>query len=340
VAGGPLIPEGIEVAALLSAVAAFLLAYGLLAFYRVTLKPILLGIAAVFGVVRVGGFGHYARPLEPIVHAIEGAANGVDDALAAVVLANEHAIGFLWSQLARQTVWLGRTLGGFAYAVEQRFAHVAAVEVPDAVLRAMHATTVRVAKLTGQVAHVANVAVPDVRAGVGALRRYAHHELDALRIGYGRLARAVTVTLPADIRALDVTIGRTAKQARAHARRLTRLEELLGASAFAALTLSALGKLGLNWIRCPALSRVSKKHGCSPWQTLEHLLAPALDVLAFMDICAVAKLVRVAARTSRPVLRELLPAAQSLSCVGKHEIAAALPIHGAARPTVTVSLPL
>ncbi len=333
-------PVAIDLGAILALVLAFIVCYGFLFAYRGTLKPLLLGAAALFN-FRVGaGPVSLGRPMAAIARWITWVAEEIDYGLAQAVLATEKGTIKLWHGLAAQARFLGNLLGDLAETIEGKWrwfllafppaalawAAVHAAQQLPALWKAVHATgahvvnvTTKVVKQTTQVTHVTKVYVS----------KTVHQAIAAT-------AGAVTAPLPWTMERIN-WVGRTARQARAEARRLAKLLE---AGAFAGAVAVALGRLGASWIRCPSLQKIGKKHGCAPWRFLEHLIEPALDVLVFVDICVVASLIRRAATAARPVLTELLVGIDAALCKGHNQPPPELELHAAALPPVRAPLAL
>lgn len=73
---------------------------------------------------------------------------------------------------------------------------------------------------------------------------------------------------------------------------VTDLERWLGVKAglsnlqwAEALVATALGALGLGWLRCATLSNLFGKRGCALWQGLDDLLGLLLDAVLVVDLC-------------------------------------------------------
>lgn len=332
-AAGPAAPAVGEAATALALYAAFLVAFGLLYVWRHSLGAVLHTFAAWAKGVTVGIAGHGVHPLSPIADASDWIDSLVDNALSAAVEATQRGSLALFHLAGHQLQRIGDEIGGLAYDVSQAFVRTATVTVPAAVYRAQNAAVRRITSLERSVEHAIASTIPAIQGRISTLDRArkaaeAKAAREALTIDH-----AVTVTLPHEIAHVGGRVGSLERKAEREAGRLGRLEKLLAGAGFAALVLTALGRLGLNWIRCPALGRISKKHGCSPWQALEHVLAPALDVLVFLDICTIAAIVRTAATKARPVLDTIVVGADAALCGGKRHVPPNLPL-----PTLSINV--
>jgi hypothetical protein len=111
--------------------------------------------------------------------------------------------------------------------------------------------------------------------------------------------------------------GRTAKQVRAHARRLTRLEKLVGVGA-TALAMSRV--LGLpNW-RCLTHGNIGRaaRHFCGldKW-LVDLLLLGSVEAFVATDMCEFTHLLGIAAKAQRPILMDLVSVEDALiGCKG------------------------
>ena len=91
--------------------------------------------------------------------------------------------------------------------------------------------------------------------------------------------------------------------------------------AFVGAVAVALARLGLGWIKCPALGRIGRRFGCGGFDLLEELLAAEIVALAAADLCDFSALVTSAAEGFVPALTALVDVEDAL--VG---------CHGATRP--------
>ncbi len=127
--------------------------------------------------------------------------------------------------------------------------------------------------------------------------------------------RHIAATLPHDIALAPAKVGITAKQLRRLSRRLSRVEELTVGLGAAALVATALGRIGLGWIRCPALGRIGKKIGCGGFSWLEGFFATTFEALVVLDLCRFALAAQQLARVIVPSLAGTL-LVQNAVCLG------------------------
>jgi hypothetical protein len=142
--------------------------------------------------------------------------------------------------------------------------------------------------------------------------------------------------LPHDIALAPARVGITAKQLRRLSRRLTRVEELTVGLGAVALVGAALGRLGLGWLRCPALGRVGRKIGCGGFSWLEGFFAEAFEALLVIDLCRFALAAQSLARFVVPQLGAVL-LVENAVCLGG---GASLPsAHDVTRVSTSITLP-
>lgn len=225
--------------------------------------------------------------LGPVASTLRAVDHRVQHGLGVAVLNTERGAVWLLDLVRRQFAWIGQELGGLAYDVAHRFHVVSVIDLPNLWTRTMHAMArdrARVAALAATVAHAVAVDIPQLGREVADVRGYTRRLL----------------------------------------RRLRRVERLLAPAAFAAAVAVALGRLGLNWIRCPALNRISRRHGCAPWRLLELLLAPTVTALTLYDMCSLVKLIQRGAILAEPFLEEVVVTGESFLCGGDSNLASAI----------------
>jgi hypothetical protein len=163
-----------------------------------------------------------------------------------------------------------------------------------------------------------------IRHGVALARR----EIRAATSQLHRVERAITHGIPADIAALrhwtaarlhsitatlDHTLDKAIPSLRSRTRTLEReyealwhkvkgLDKLLGAAAFAGAVAVALSRLGMGWLRCPAVGRLGRKIGCGGFGFLETLLSDAIEAFIVTDLCDFIYLMGLAAEQIEPEL--------------------------------------
>lgn len=209
------------------------------------------------------------HPFGFAAHALRAASDNVYAALGAAALALERSALWLFHQAARQIKWTGREIAGLASDTWHTLHGLVTVEIPHA---ARVATQPLRTRLHG------------IDQTLGRLDKLAHEQLRRLRAGIDRIDRSVTRTIPHAIDAVGARVGRVGSRVNTQARRISRVEKLLAASAFAALTATALKRLGLNWLRCSNVKRAGRQLcGIDP-QLLEGMLGEALLIASAISL--------------------------------------------------------
>jgi hypothetical protein len=232
----------------LALVLALVVALGFLYVYRGTFKPFLIGFAVLLEVVKVGGFGHYARPFGPVASFLRHSADKIDEGISAVARGAERGVAFLGEQIAQQIRWLGDLLGDLAETIEHRFHRLLLLFPPAAMLWAV----VRAVQVLPQLWGLAHTAAHKAAAAYTAV-------VESGSWVRGRLART------------EREIANQAKRIKSLARRLSRTGAL-------ALVATALAGLGLGWIRCPRVGRLGKRACSMDLDLLESLIADTLII--------------------------------------------------------------
>lgn len=263
----------------------------LLWLYRVLISPIVVGLGKMLGNIRIGAWRASTAPLAGVGQWIVDHDASLRELLARYVIAAEAPVSGFMIRAASSVADAGYATAQLAYAVEGALGRNAGSAYRFAKRNKLLAIAAAFGPLSLLVHQVATVAIP-------ALWHRSRH--------------------------LDDWIGRTARQTRAHARRLTKLEGLLGATAFAALVAVALKRLGLNWLRCPALNRIGRKHGCAPWQLLEYLLAPTVAILLLRDMCTLVTMIQRGAKTAEKTLTDAIVTGEGFLCGGETHLASAV----------------
>lgn len=104
------------------------------------------------------------------------------------------------------------------------------------------------------------------------------------------------IAVPLPVPALGNRVGITSKQMRRLARRIGKLEKATIGLGAVALVATALGRMGLGWLRCPSLGRLGKRFGCGGFALWEALLALSFDAWLVTDLCLIVNAMTKAAR--------------------------------------------
>ena len=303
----------------------YLLATGTLKVWDETLGSFIRWLAGKIDVnISFGRFGS-VHPLRGVSHGMYAVEKQVRNAFAALALRSENAAAYLFSSAALILRWSVAETGDLAHDVWNALQHTTVETIPAAVRRA-EATTL--ARLRG------------IDQAVGRLEAQARAQLKRLQVGIDRLAHKVTTQIAHAERAMAARVGITARQLRRLARRVTHTEKLLGASAMTAAVALALSRLGLNWLRCPALGRAGKKIGCRGFGLLDDLLALSFDAILLSDLCSLTTLITKAAHVAAPVIDHLAEGIGGLIRCQNATRPRALSVHYYAPPPSVTSLEL
>lgn len=242
----------------LLSLAALIVSYGMLAAYRgqgdeanESIKGLLLWLAGVIAAVRIPIPHHSVRIFGPVADALRWFAEAIETALAAVVAFFEAPVAQFWYQLAEIPKQTAQALASFATATAHRLAWIENVYVPRYVRLALLGVTGPLTVALAGLHALRAVAIPELR-----------HGLDWTRGRVGRLEREA---------------GRTAT-------RLRRVEAYLSAAGAVVLVATALGRLGLKWIRCRNVAKAGRRVCGMDFDYLDALLAGSLLVVGSVSI--------------------------------------------------------
>lgn len=264
-----MIPEAIDLGAILVLILAFIVSLGFLYAYRATMKPLLLGIADLMDKVVVPIPRHHVHILGDLAAWVRSAALTIDHALGALVLDTEKGVVILWRGLTKQVEWLGKLLAELAETIEARLRALALGTIPHQLGQLRRALTRQLAALA---------------AAVAAAETAAEVELARLRRGIDRTAKRIEGAIAGGLAALRERVGNLERAARGELARVRHLEGKLTAIGAAALVGAALARLGLGWVRCPRVAKVGKQACGMDYGLLESLLADTLIIAGTISL--------------------------------------------------------
>lgn len=246
------------VAIALISLAAFFAAYGMQTAYRGqsedangSIKGLLLWLAEKIDAIRIPIPAHSTRVLGPVADALKWFANAVDNALGAVVSFFSWPATAFFDNLTSLSRRTADALAAFATATAHTLGDIRDVAIPGAVRDALYGATSPVA------------------AALVALKMVRAHAIPALWGGLERVGGRV---------------GRLERDAANTARRLRRAEAYLTAAGFVVIVATALGRLGLKWIRCRNVTKAGKRICGMDFDYLDALLAGSLLVVGSVSI--------------------------------------------------------
>ncbi len=288
----------------------------------------------------IGGIlGHLPGVGTVIASPVNAVAHWMDREFAAAERALDHAITFYFHGLADLVGWWGSEIRDIARSVYGLSLHTVGQSALDVVHQTIHqmllnATAVRTLALNGW--HVATEArfyathatVGPIGAAIHTLLRPAEarvasiaHELggfaSTITTRVGRLEHAVATTIPQSIAGLRDLTGRLTDLYNGVNARVRTIEHALSTAGVAALVATALGTLGLGWLRCSNVGRFGRAACGLPVNLLEDVLGLLVDFLILENICTVIPWIEDAAElVGVPLVDGLAAVAGAGVCAG------------------------
>lgn len=301
----PVVAGGVEALAALTAIALLIVLLGLIQCASVLLRALFLVPNTALGWVPWLG-----SKVKAPIHSIE---KKLVSSLAAQAVTVEGAISKTWhvqAWLIEETghaIWDATRLGAKAlWYVEVKYP----LEALSALAHRAHGAIAVTTKVTSTT--VKRVTV--IRGVTAAQLARIGRRTSLLERRLAKLA-AHGVGAINDVRVLPARVGYTARQLRHALRRLSRLERITAGLGAVALVGTALGRMGLGWLRCPSLSRVGRRIGCGGFGIIEEFLAPAFEALVVLDLCRFALAAQRLAREFVPALGLVILTADAI-CLG------------------------
>lgn len=269
---GPEVAEAPAIGALLASLA-LVLAYGastgLLTAWRHSLGNLLTWLADQVDAVRlpkiIGG-GHVFGVVASLLRALD---RNVDAALGAIVEWSGKGAALFFRWFLSIQLWIVHEIADLATDVWHGLANVEQVTVTRVQKVVTHTVTQPITKRVTIVKET----------GAQALSRLTSR-VHALEAQVSRVAHAIPHALPSPF----PRIGRLEREAEAQAGRLSRLEKLSLSAAGAAVTLAALKRFGLGWLRCNNVGRLGKRACSLDTDLLESLLGASLLLTSAISI--------------------------------------------------------
>lgn len=251
---------------------------------------------------------------DPVANIIHKAERAVTDKLGQAESFLDAKAGGAWHEMARLLDWTYREMRSHAnllYTIAGLMvgpAAVGAIRAGISVLHGnVHAAQHRITSTYARVLHLEHRLQHTITAGVlpriGRLEREYDHVIDRDIAG-----------LRSRTKAIEGQYTKLWDYVRSHPWTIVT-------DATVAAVAVSLGRLGLNWLRCPSLGRLGRRVGCGGFDLLEELFAASLTAFAVTDLCDFAAGVQV-------VAEELVPAFMALVDVED----ALVDCHGATRP--------
>ncbi len=244
--------------------------------------------------------GRSIRPFEDAAKSIRKASDNVGNAFAHLALRCENGAVWFFHQARTTIVWVGNEIASLAedtwHGIDELVNHY----IPSAVGFARH-----------QLEH----AFKGIEAGLTRLEHYATHTFKGIEAGLVSLEHRLAHRILTSLHPLEALYGRTVKQIRRLLRSISGLEKATIGVGAAALVATALSRLGLRWLKCPALGRIGRKIGCGGFSWLEAFFADTFEALLVLDLCRFALAAQKLARFVVPQLGAVL-LVENAVCLG------------------------
>ena len=287
----------------------YLLAQGMSKAWNETLGAMIRWLAGKIDVPISIPHIHTIHPLRGLSHGLYALDKQILNAFNALALRAEHAAAWCFSTAGHIFWWSVHETADLAHDVLDAVQRTTVQTIPAAIRRAEAHTLDR---LRG------------IDHAIGRLEAQARAQLKRLQVGIDRLEHRITSKIAHAEHAATARIGMTARQIRRLARRVTRTEHLLGASAMTAAVALALSRLGLNWLRCPALGRAGRKIGCKGFGLLDDLLAVSFVPLVLGDACKLVHGMQRLAVAVQPAIADFVLGVEGFICGGTSSLPSAI----------------
>lgn len=255
-------------------------------------------IFSALGGVKISlGFGQSVHPLR----FLEDASNGVANGFLAIAKGSQHSMGYLFHGAAVIQGWIAKEIVGLATDVLGWGRWLQHVHLPKYVRYALYAAfpPALLAKL------IQGHAIPKI---IQAGRATTHAATHAATHTTTRVMHATAGAIPLPFPWIHVAprLGALERSASRLARRLRRVEALVGVTALAAAMANVLGLP--NW-RCLTRGNIGRGArafcGLDKW-LVDFLLLGSIEAFIVTDLCAFTSLLADAARAARPALFTLV----------------------------------
>ena len=240
------------------------------------------------------------HPLRSAANAIRAASDNVATAIGSLALRSENGAVWMFHQSEATLRWVGAEIASLAEDTWHGIDEVITRDIPALITLGTH-------KL--------DRAFRGIEAGVTSLEHKLAHEFKGIDAFVRTLEQKIAHDIAHAGTVASHLYGITAKQLRRLGRRTSALEKATIGAGAAALTAAALSKLGLRWLKCPALGRIGRKIGCGGFHWLETFFAEAFEALLVLDLCRFALGAQKLARLVVPQLGAVL-LVQDAVCLG------------------------
>jgi hypothetical protein len=284
---GPAVAIALELGVELLAVCTLLFAFAALKGYQFSFKPLLIQLGHIFNAIKLPG----RFPFVGGSHLLGGLgdwfidlANEIERILAGFYLTSEHAVTWLWEQLARQARWLGQELGALADTIDKKFGWLLAVFPPATALWLAVQAYRKLPGLVRAITHPDTTRLRSLISTAEADVAGLEHELDRLARGIDRTAKQLGGRISRTGAAFGTAVGGLAGSIGLTWTWIQKLRHLLTKHGAAAFVGAALATLGLGFLRCPRFSKAGKRACSIDDGLLETLLADTLLIVGTLSL--------------------------------------------------------
>lgn len=287
----------------------------------------------------LGALGHVTSIIPFIGGVTSGIVHSAERAVTAALGDAESffdaRIGAAWHELARLVDWTYKELRSHANLLYT----IASLLVGPAAVGALRAG---IAVLHGNV-HAAQKQITSTYSRVLSLEHRLQHTITAgVLPRLGRLEREYDHVIDKDIAGLrsrtktvEKSLDDVWKYVRTHPWTVVT-------DAFVGAVAVALGRLGLNWIKCESGKSLFSKRGCSLWSRLDGLIGLFAEAALVTNICTVLPFLETAfSEVASPLIGTLTEIGAGLCATGSAppELLPTVDLHLPAAPAVTLYLP-
>lgn len=249
----------------------------------------------------------------------------------------EAEVGYFWHGSATIAEWTAGQVSGLAHDTADTFEWLIHAHLPKISGQKISETALR-----GLIAKMIADAIPKVWPKITKLTHVIEHTITHTVTKVISSAGAIPIPNPWAFPRFHHWWHDLTKWREVTAKRLARLEKLLGVAGMAAVMANVLGLP--NW-RCLTRGNIGKtaRHLCglSP-RALQDILGLLTDLLILADICHVIQLLEGGLSLVEPEITAFITGAEAVACYGTNAGPAALPLTPLAlpaAPSIALALP-
>lgn len=302
--------------ALLTTIVGLLVGYGLYFAWRSTVGWLMHRLADLLDVkiLRTRPFGFAAR-------ALRKGSDEVAGAFLQIARGGERAGGALFGWSAFLVEWSAREVADMSGVTAGLFARLFHTDLPAVKAESIGAAAGAAAARQRPIDRRQTAGIAAVGGQVAALDKAWRTRLRTLERGIDRIKTRDLPRVRADTRTAQRTATRTKARVESRSWWRTHIRSIAGTTFFAAAVGTALGRLGLRWLRCGNVRRVGQRLCGMPADLLELLLGTALVVFALNNLCQLVVWTQRLAVEFEDDLIAFVNEFQGLVCGGKQSAA-------------------